>query len=177
VGDRWRGRRGVLVPVQEGQHDQRDHCDADQRPWEAPLADRVREQREQGECPDTDERERAVAVVEVHGRPGLAVLGQQQPARDVQQDAGAAEEHQHHERHAQQHRVDVEVTGQAAGDTGELAVGSDGAPDPAQLADLVAADAGSLVGRGRRPARSLVRSGGHGTRLRAPQAAHHRGRP
>jgi len=111
----------------------------------------------------------------VDGGPRLAVLWHQEPARDVQEDARTAEEHQHHEGHAHQYRVDVEVPGQAAGDTGELAIGSDGAPDPGEVADLVGGHTWALVGR--RADGGFGRGGGHGTSLLARRAAHHRGRP
>ena len=67
------------------------------------------------------------------GRSSSSGTSSQQAAYSDQ--AGAAEEDQHHERHPQDDRVDVEVAGQAAGDAGDLAVAG-GAAQPAEVADL-----------------------------------------
>ena len=49
----------------------------------------------------------AGALVEVEGRLVVTVLGHQQPAGAVHDEAGAAEEHEDHERDPQDERVDV----------------------------------------------------------------------
>ena len=53
---------------------------------------------------------------------GFSLLGNQQPARGIGDGAGAADEGEHHERDADQHRVDGEVVGDATGDAGDVAV-------------------------------------------------------
>ena len=71
-------------------------------------------------------------------------LGHQQPAGAVQDQAGTAEEDQHHERDPQDEQVDVEVPAEAARDAGDLAVG-DRAAQPTEVADLVAGDPRAVV--------------------------------
>ena len=100
------------------------HAGQDQRPAQplrSPHESPSEQQRR--ERPGQHQREAAGALVEGERRPGRCrPSGTQQPAGAVQQQAGAAEEDQHHEGHPQDHRVDVEVAGQAAGDAGDLAV-------------------------------------------------------
>ena len=66
----------------------------------------------------------------------LAVLREEQPQGDVQQQADAAEEGEDHERHPQDHGVDVEMTTEPPGDARDLPVGA-AAPDPGEVADVV----------------------------------------
>ena len=121
------------------------------------------------------ERDRSSRLID---SPVGAVLGDQQPAGAVDDEAGAAEEDEHHEGDPQHERVDVEVTAEAAGDTGDLAV-LDGTTEPAQVADLVAVDAGPGVGG--RGLRLSGGGGGGGVLVMAPACArrrgHHRGTP
>ena len=87
-------------------------------PEPVPLPD------EQGGAEDADEDQgdAAAALVEAQRLLQLAVLGKQDPARGVHDQAGATEQGQHHERDAHDERVDVEVPGDAARDAGDLAV-------------------------------------------------------
>ncbi len=168
------GRAAVLA----GHEQQHDQGDDGQRPREPEDAPGVAEQRERREHADGQQGEGAAAVVEGDRCFVRAVLGHEQPAGAVQQEAGAAEEGEHDERHPQDQWVDVEVPGEAAGDAGDLPV-VDGAAEPAEVADLVTGDAGALVGR-----RLVGRAGGcfgwcrgHAPSLRPRPAGHHRGRP
>ncbi len=112
-------------------HDERDQDQGAGHPEPVPLPD------EQGgaEDADQDQRDAAAAVVEAERRPRCALLGKQDPAGGVDDEPGPAEERQHDEGDPQDHRVDVEVSGQPAGDAGDLAVG-DGPAQPAEVADL-----------------------------------------
>ena len=105
-----------------------------------------------------------------------AVLGDQQPAGGVRDQAGAAEEDEHDEGDPQDDGVDVEVAAQAAGDAGDLAVRADGAADPAEVLELLAGRAGAL---GREVARPGPRVGWWSWHQVCVLAAlaHHRGRP
>ncbi len=171
VRDRRRTGAGLAVPVEEDQDQQGDQRDQRQRPREAELSDGVTQDEQRGDRADHDEGDGPVAVVEAERGAGRAVLGEQQPARAVQQQPGAAEEDEHHEGDPQDDGVDVEVAGQAAGDARDLAVRARGATDPAEVPDLLAGRAGSLgalvgavlalVGRGW-PGRGVGWSGGHG---------------
>ena len=81
----------------------------------------------------------------------LPSSGTSSQQRDVEQQPGAAEEGEDHEGDAQDQRVDVEVTGETAGDTGDAAAVADRTPDARQVADLVPSHAGTGVrSRGRR---------------------------
>ena len=147
---RRRGRtpRPAAVPaVVAGQQPERDQRDDRQRPGEPEgrptsrrpaRARRSRRRRSARRCGCARRGGPAASPV--------SVLGHQQPAGAVQDQAGAAEEGEHHERDPQDERVDVEVAGQAAGDAGDLAVGR-GAAQPAEVADLVAGDARAVVVR------------------------------
>ena len=111
----------------------------------------------------------------VTGASPRLLVGHEQPAGAVQDQAGAAEEGEHDEGDPQDERVDVEVAGEAAGDAGDLAVGG-GAAEPAEVADLVAGDAGAL----RRPTGRSGASGGVVVMAQAcclGELRHHRGRP
>ena len=139
-----RGRTVAAVGELGGDHDRGcDHDQADEEP-SAAAPPAVLDQQEQRQRADDDQGDRAAATVELDLRPVAAVLGQEQPQRDVQQQADAAEEGEDHERHPQDHRVDVEVTSEPAGDSGDLAVGP-AAPDPGQVADVVPSHAGAGV--------------------------------
>ena len=94
-------------------------------------------------------------------RPVAAVLRQDQPARDVEDEPCAAEEGEDHEGDPQDQRVDVEVAGQAAGDAGDVAV-TGATADPPQVTDVVPADARTGVGPGRRGLLGLRRCRAHG---------------
>ena len=107
----------------------------------------------------------------------LPSSGSSSQQRDVQQQADAAEEGEDHERHPHDHRVDVEVTTQPAGDAGDLAVGT-AAPDPAEVADVVPAD--TRAGVRRRALAVAVVSGGvvvMASTVRHRGGVHHRGNP
>ena len=139
-----RGRRSVAVLA--GHEEQHDHGDDRQRPGEPEDPPRVADQGERREHADDEQRHGAAALVEGDGGLAGLLVGHQQPAGAVDDQAGAAEEGEDDEGDPQHERVDVEVAGQAAGDAGDLAVGG-GAAEPAEVADLVAGDARALLGR------------------------------
>ena len=75
---------------------------------------------------EADERPRPVAPLGDHllgDRPLAALLGHDEQRGEVDQDPGAAEQRQDHEPESEEHRVQVEVPAEAAGDTGDDAVG------------------------------------------------------
>jgi len=75
----------------------------------------------------------------------LAVLGDEQPDDAVHQDPGAAEEREDDEQYPDDRRVDVEVTTQTSGHTGDVAVGA-AAAKTVDVAHLLATHAGTLRG-------------------------------
>ena len=97
-GTRRRRRGAAVLAGHEQQHDQGDDR---QRPREPEDAPGVAEQRERREHADGQQGDGAAAVVEGDRCFVRAVLGHEQPAGAVQQQAGAAEEGEHDERHPQ----------------------------------------------------------------------------
>jgi len=124
----------------EEPHD--DRSDDRQRPREPEGARPVTDRAEQRENAHTREGERPAPLVEAERLVLGALLGHEDPGADVGEQPGAAEEDRHHECDAHDDRVDVEVPGDPAGDTGDVPVG-DAAAQAAEVLHLVAADAGT----------------------------------
>ena len=61
----------------------------------------------------------AVATRSADGAAVPSSVGQEEPARGVEHDAGAAREREHDEREPHEVRLDVEVVADPAGDTGD----------------------------------------------------------
>ena len=127
------GGRALVAARDEGDYHQQDHR---QRPREPEPVPGLAHQEQAGQHRHADQRRHQAALVEVDGGPVRPLLGKQQPQRSVEQQAGAAEEREDDQAHAHQHRVDIEVPGQAAGDAGDLAVGVDGPADAGDVAHL-----------------------------------------
>ena len=117
------------------------------KPKPQPLPKKgVAEDDAQGDHAGHDQHDPADVGGDLDRRLVVAVLGHEQPDRDVHEQAGAAEEGQHGEHHPDHGGVDVEVATEAAGDTGDVAVGA-AAAQPVDVTHLVAADAGTVCWR------------------------------
>jgi hypothetical protein len=135
------GRGSAAVALRELGRDQGDDAGDDQEdPRVAAAPPGMAGQDHQDEQADEHERHGAAAPVEGHPAPVAALLGEEQPARDVEEEPGSAEEGQDDEGDPHDQGVDVEVAGQTARDTRDTAV-TGRTPDPAQVADVVPADA------------------------------------
>src|SRR5262249_29201289 len=126
----WDGLTARLRPDQEGA----DEEDCDPEDVAVEVEGQVAEQsdaRDRGEA-ETDERERPLPVVAQHvggDRLLLALARDHERAGGEEEEPGTAEESEDDEADAVEDGVDVEVLPEAAGDTGDHAVG----PAPAEL--------------------------------------------
>ena len=142
--------RGAAAALVAGRED-RDHHQPDdqQREREAPapavVEERGAEHDHQRDRAGDDQHDLEDVGVQLDRGAVLAVLGDEQPDHAVHQDPGAAEEGEHDEQHADDRGVDVEVPTQAAGHAGDVAV-APAAAQPVDVAHLLAADAGSVLG-------------------------------
>ena len=121
------GPRSAAAALVAGGEDG-DHHEADdqEREGEAPAPAVVEERRaehdQQRDRRRDDQDDLEDVGVQLDGGAVLAVLGHEEPDDAVHQDAGATEEGEHGQHHADDGRVDVEVATETAGDAGDVAV-------------------------------------------------------
>ena len=111
---------------------------------------------------------RAAAHHMLAERPVVALLRDQEPGEDVEQDPRAPEHDQGGEGDAEEHRVEAEVLPQAAADAGQHAVAA-AAPQRAAVGGLAVCGCRLVTGRG------LVVA--HGPIIRTQGRLVHRGAP